>query len=101
MNREDYRLLPLASIGVAKGLYEVYVKPELTAKRGWLAVGTVVGIHELACGSGQTLSEGVDKALERYPVPTALAIGVTSLHLLNLIPERIDPLHQVSEWLKR
>lgn len=100
LQRETAEAYTLALVGGIQGFYRYYVKPELTAKRGWLAVGAVVAAHELACDSGQTLSEGVDKALEKYPIPVKLAIGVTALHLLNLLPESIDPIHQASEWLK-
>ena len=101
VERETAEAYALAGLGAIQGAYRYYVKPELTAKRGWMAVGAVVGLHELACGRGETLSEGVDKALEKYPVPVKLAIGVTALHLLNLLPESIDPIHQAAEWLKR
>ena len=101
LQRETAEAYSLALVGGIQGFYRYYVKPELTAKRGWLAVGAVVGAHELACADGHTLSEGVDSALEKHPVATTLAIGTVALHLLNVLPEKFDPIHQASEWLKR
>lgn len=80
----------LASVGLAKGIWEVYVKPE-PAKYAWVAIGASVLAYDLLCPEGQTLSEGVDKALEKHPVATTLAIGVTALHLLNRLPAKLDP----------
>lgn len=70
----------------------------LTAKRGWLAVGAVVIGHELLCAPGHTLSEGVDRALEKHPVITTLAIGTVALHLMNVLPEAYDPIHRLAHF---
>lgn len=47
MEQEDYRLLPLATVGLAKGIYEVYMKPhnkqELIEN-----MGILVGVGGLA-----------------------------------------------------
>lgn len=101
LQRETAEAYTLAVLGGIQGFYRYYIKPELTSKRGWLAVGAVVGAHELLCDDGHTLSEGVDSALEKHPVATTLAIGTVALHLLNVLPEKFDPIHQASEWLKR
>lgn len=90
----------LATVGAIGGAWKYYVRPELTAERGWLAVGAVVLGHELLCGHGETLSEGVDKALEKHPVAVTLAVGTVALHLLNVLPEKLDPLHQAHRLLK-
>lgn len=101
MEKEAATAYTLAGFGAIQGAYKYYIKPELTAKRGWLAVGAVVGLHELLCDTNQTLSEGVDTALEKHPVAVTLAVGTVALHLLNVLPPKIDPIHQASEWLKR
>lgn len=81
----------LGGIGLVKGLHEAYVRPELSATRAWALIGVGVLAYEIACPEGELLSEGVDRALERHPKATVAAIGITALHLANLIPERLDP----------
>ena len=73
----------------------------LTARRAWLGVGTLVLAYEIACPDGELMSEGVDRAIEKHPVLTILAIGATALHLANLLPESIDPFHQSLKYIKR
>lgn len=81
----------LAGIGLVKGLNEVYVRPHLTAKRGWKMIWLAVSAYELACPEDELLSQGVDKALEKHPVLTLGAITLTACHLANVIPEKYDP----------
>ena len=52
----------------------------------WAALIGGVALYDLTCKPGETLSEGVDTALE-HPVgkyATAAAIAVTGAHLLNV-----------------
>ena len=103
MNREDYKLLPLATLGLAKGVAEVYIKPIFdrleTREKAWLALAGGVILYDALCPEGQTLSEGVDHFLEKHPVMTLGAIAITAGHLSNLIPEKIDPIHHLTRWL--
>lgn len=65
--------------------------------KAWTAIGAGVLAYDILCPQGETLSEGMDGALER-PFGRYLAIGavaITGAHLLNALPERLDPLHQV------
>jgi hypothetical protein len=58
---------------------------------GWMAIGAfVVGWDVLA---NETLSHAAKRGLENnYTAPlVAAAIGVTALHLLDVLPEQIDP----------
>lgn len=71
-------------------------RDHLSAKNGWLALGAGVLAYEILCPEGELLSEGVDRALERHPTLTRLAIGATALHLLNMLPEQYDPFHRLS-----
>jgi hypothetical protein len=48
-------------------------------------------VHDLACPDGEQLSEGVDRGLERHPSLVYGFIGVTAAHLMNLLPNQIDP----------
>jgi hypothetical protein len=98
--KEDVKLYPLAAVGITKGIMEVYVKPKLSAERAWGILGLGVLAYELACPTGQTLSEGCDKALEAHPWLTTAAIGVTALHLANLIPPQLDPFTRLTNLIK-
>lgn len=72
----------------------------LNAKAGWMALGIGVAAYEIACPTGETLSEGVDRALER-PLGRVLALGgiaITAAHLANLLPEKLDPFHYALFW---
>jgi hypothetical protein len=98
MEREDYRLLPLASVGVAKGFYECYVKDLQPSTKAWIVLASGVVTYDLFAPSGQTLSEGVDRFLDHSPVAKAITLGaiaVTAGHLSNLIPEKYDPIHRL------
>lgn len=87
----------LGGYGALRGLYQEVG----TAKRAWLAIGAGVLAHEMLCGQGELLSEGVDRAIEKHKALTVGAIAVTALHLANLLPESIDPIHQISEGVRR
>lgn len=67
-----------------------HIAPHLNARRGWLAVAGLVTAYELTCPDGELLSEGVDRALQKHPVLTTLAIGYTAAHLANILPEEVD-----------
>ena len=62
-----------------------------SSERAWIALGTGVVIYEVFAEDGELLSHQVDRWLERNRILTAGVIVVTALHLLNLIPPRIDP----------
>lgn len=59
--------------------------------KAWLALGIGVVVYEFASREGELLSEAVDRYLEEYPVVTTAAIVLTAMHLLNVLPERVDP----------
>lgn len=103
MERSDAKYLPLAAVGLAKGVAEVYVKPfikENPSRAAWLALAGGVACYDLLAPSGHTLSEACDRALEKHPVMTLGAIALTAGHLANIIPEQLDPIHRIVEWLK-
>lgn len=98
--KEQHEAYALAGVGAVLGGWNYYIRPELTAKRAWLGIAVAVGLYELACPDGQTLSEGIDTALEQRRALTIAAIGVTSLHLLNVLPTRVDPFTQALRLIK-
>lgn len=101
MEREDYALLPLASLGVAKGLYEVYVKDLQPSTKAWIILVSGVVTYDLFAKPGQTLSEGVDRFLDHSPIAKAVTLGaiaVTAGHLSNAIPQKYDPIHRVVNY---
>lgn len=71
---------------------------EHAAKLAWAGLLTGVCVYEYYAPEGQLLSEAVDRGLE-HPVGKVLiplAIGVTALHLLNILRPEVDPIHQIS-----
>lgn len=72
----------------------------LSARNGWLAIGALALAYEIAAPKGELLSEGVDRAMDKYPIAARLPIIITALHLLNLLPERLDPYHQGLKFVR-
>jgi hypothetical protein len=70
-------------------------------RNAWIVLSIGVAVFELLAPEGQLMSESVDRALEEHPVITTVAIGAVALHLLNVLPPRIDPLHQVTNLARR
>lgn len=98
VNGETAETYLLATVGAIGGAWKYYVKPELTAKRAWVAIGVAVTAYELSCPKGETLSEGVDRLLDKSKL-WAVPVGYTALHLMNVLPEKLDLFHQVTEVL--
>ena len=74
------------------------------SERAWLGLGAGIAVYEVLCPRGETLSECVDAALEGSPLTRAVtlgAIGVTALHLANLLPPKYDPFSHALKWKDR
>jgi hypothetical protein len=58
----------------------------------WAVVTMMGGIltYDLVTPPGETVSEAVDRYLERRPILTTIFIGITAGHLLNRIPVYLD-----------
>lgn len=103
MERETIEAYGLASIGVCKGVYEVFIKDSVKnwEQKEWAIAGLVGGVicyDLLLAKDGQTISEGVDALLERGGVSRAVTLGaiaITAGHLSNLIPQKYDPIHRL------
>lgn len=64
------------------------------ADAAWLALGAAIVAYEALATDGELLSEGWDRYLERYPVTARVAPLVLTLHVINALPDRFDPVHQ-------
>lgn len=64
-----------------------------------MAWGAILG-YEITCPPGQTLSEGLDDYVDSenklIKWGSRIAIGYTALHMMNLLPEKLDLYHQLS-----
>jgi hypothetical protein len=62
---------------------------------GWLALGAFVLAWDLL--ASETLTHAAKRGLENHHTrPLVIGgIGVTALHLLQVIPERFDPFYQL------
>lgn len=77
------------------------MRSRLTARNGWWATGALIVFFELTCPPGQTLSEGADLWIEKHPYRTRLLVLLLAAHVSNLLPAKVDPIHQLALILKR
>lgn len=64
-----------------------------------LAIAGLIGgvaLYDIKCPKGETISEGVDRLIERHKLLTLGTIAVTAAHLANILPERVDPFHRLT-----
>lgn len=62
----------------------------------WLSIAVAVLGYEIAAPRGELLSEAVDRYRRHHPVLTNAVVLYLACHLTRLIPQRIDPLHQMA-----
>uniref|UniRef100_A0AAU8GNV2 Uncharacterized protein n=1 Tax=Mycobacterium phage Pharb TaxID=3136626 RepID=A0AAU8GNV2_9VIRU len=67
------------------------------ADTAWLALGAGVIAYEVKAPRGELLSEGVDRYLSRRPWTTRVVVAGLALHLLNLLPEGLDPPNRLAK----
>lgn len=72
-------------------------RPSNAARNAWICLVGGVILYDVLCPEGQTLSEGVDHAIEKHPILTFATIGMTALHLLNILPPKLDIIHQLAK----
>lgn len=79
----------------------VHLRPSTIA---WLALGVGVAAYDYLAPQGETMSEAVDRAIERHPIATIAAVGAVALHLLNVFEsyhiEQYDLIHQLAERVR-
>lgn len=64
-------------------------------------MGAGVVAWDACCGPDEMLSEACDRYLLFRPWVTRATVAVTGLHLLNLIPNPIDPFCRLSDLVDR
>jgi hypothetical protein len=96
MDKESAQAWALGTAGAAQGVWKYY-KPELATA----ALGASVLAYDLLCEPGGTFSEVADKAIDRHPIATRVAIGAVALHVANMIPERYDIVTQAFKRIKK
>ena len=63
----------------------------------WVATIGGILLYEALAPEGQLMSESVDRALIRHPIVVRIALAAVCLHLANLLPTSIDPLHHLGK----
>ena len=66
----------------------------------WAAIISGVVYHDALCEDNDTLSEVVDRALEKHPVLIHALVLITAAHLLNWLPTKVDPYHRLGLFFK-
>ena len=73
--------------------------------RAWLAIAAGVVTYNISSPEDEMLSVAADRYISSRPVLTRLVISAVALHLMNLIPEKTDPIHigfvatrEVKKW---
>jgi hypothetical protein len=62
----------------------------------WVTMALGIVAYELIAPEGQLLSEAVDRFLVKHPVVTRVVVISVAAHLLNVLPNRVDPIHQIA-----
>lgn len=68
----------------------------ISGEKAWAILGLGVLGYELTAKEEQLLSEAVDRFILRHPWITRAVVVYLAAHLLNLVPDRFDPLHQLA-----
>jgi hypothetical protein len=68
---------------------------------GWMALGAFVAAWDVF--APETLSNAIDRAIERPGGRIAVigTIAITAAHLLNILPEEIDPYNRLGDLSNR
>lgn len=57
----------------------------------WLALGIGIVAYEAGSPSGELLSEAYDRYIDRFPIAARVLPMVLTLHVINCLPRRVDP----------
>lgn len=80
---------------LSEGTYKRRRTTSLTAEKMWLVIFAIVVYHEVSCAPGQLLSEAADRALVKHRLLVNGFTIITAAHLLNWLPNRVDPYHWI------
>lgn len=69
--------------------------------KAWAVLGAGVVAYDILAPQGETLSEGLDTAVERHPLITTLAVGAVALHLCNALSPERDIIHLATQITRR
>ena len=72
-----------------------------TSDRAWIVLAASIVTYEVVAQPDELMSEAVDRYLESRPWFTRIAVAIVSAHLLNIIPPKLDPLHQLARTFTR
>lgn len=84
-----------------QGSSRVLVVRRVRGEHAWVALAILIAVYEIFAPEGELLSEAVDRFLVRHPWLTRGVVAVVALHLLNLLPTRVDPVHHVAKMFRR
>lgn len=65
------------------------------ADAAWIALLVSVVVYEAMAPEGELLSEGWDRYLQSSPVLARLLPLVVTLHVINALPARFDPVSRL------
>lgn len=67
----------------------------------WAALISGILAYEYWAPADELMSASVDRALEKHPVLVRVAFGLITLHLVNLLPKKADPIYAVALVTRR
>jgi hypothetical protein len=73
----------------------------LTASNGWKGLIAAIAVYEVVCAEDELLSHGVDRLLVKHPVWPRMVVLAVALHLINWIPQRVDPVSKLFHVTRR
>lgn len=101
MNSEELTAYALGGVGIIKGVAEVYVAPLIKelrpSEKAWLGLVAGVTLYDALSRDGETMSERYAQFVDDHPVMAWGAVAITAGHLLDIIPEKIDPIHNLAK----
>lgn len=63
-------------------------------------LGALIVIWEVGCPEGELLSEAMDRWIVSHPVMIRVGVVAMAVHLANLVPPNVDPIHHAFVLMK-
>lgn len=70
-----------------------------TAEVAWGVIAAGVAAYEWLAPENQLLSHAADRSMEKHPLVTSAIVGAFALHLVNVFPDKYDPINVVGRRL--